>query len=385
MEQHYDYIVSGGGAAGRSLICRLLQSELKAKRILLIDRQQKRENDRTWCFWERKPGFFEEIVYHSWDQLWVHTEPGSRQLYIAPYTYKMIRGIDFYQYTDSQLDRAPQVDRLYADVAQIENTGSGVRVHAGDHIFTADWCFNSIFFGSIDKSSVNYLDQHFRGWFVRSATPVFDPGQATLMDFRTPQCDETRFLYVLPSNAYEALVEIAIFSNHHLAVNEYDHLLKRYLEQHLPQLSDLEIVDREMGNIPMTDHPFNRADGRIIHLGMAGGDTRASSGYTFYNIQTRTAAIVQELQRSGRARVSESAAQKRARFYDQLMLRVLEKHYYPGHELFGQLFARNDPARVLAFLNAETSLLDEIRLTTSLPKRPFLRALWEEATGRVLR
>ena len=32
------------------------------KKILLIDKEPKTKNDRTWCFWEKGNGFFENIV-----------------------------------------------------------------------------------------------------------------------------------------------------------------------------------------------------------------------------------------------------------------------------------------------------------------------------------
>ncbi|MEZ4994472.1 MAG: lycopene cyclase family protein [Saprospiraceae bacterium] len=375
--KRYDYIITGGGAAGRSLICRLLASSLGNKHILLVDQEPKNANDRTWCFWETSPGFFEDIIFHSWQQLWVHTDNFSRLLDIYPYTYKLIRGIDFYRYTDELINRSANVDRLYGTVETIRPVSSGVEVSVDGQWLEADWCFNSIFFGTIDKEAVHYLDQHFRGWFVRSETDVFDPGQATLMDFRTRQWDDTRFLYVLPHSSREALIEVAIFSNQHLPPEAYDQIIEQYCQEYFPQLGRYTIEQKEMGNIPMTDFDFTRREGRLIHIGMAGGDTRASSGYTFYNIQRRTATIVEQLEAGKEPDGRICRPERRANFYDSIMLRVLEKRYYPGSKLFEKLFVGNDPARVLAFLNAETRLIPELKLIDSLPKIPFLRAFWE--------
>lgn len=373
----YDYIISGGGAAGRSLLCRMLTSSLRDKHILLIDREPKRTNDRTWCFWETTPGYFEDIVFHSWKKLWVHTDTLSRLMDINPYTYKLIRGIDFYEYTNDIIARHPNVECIYGEVEAIKSEGTGAKVTVDGIVYGADWCFNSIFFGRIDKAQVNYLDQHFRGWFVHATSDVFHPGEATLMDFRTPQCDETRFLYVLPYSQREALVEVAIFSNNHLSAKAYDHILQNYLEQYFPQLKDFSIEQIEMGNIPMTDFSFPSQEGRIIHLGMAGGDTRASSGYTFFNIQRQAQEIVSCLLAGKTPHRQVNNSSRRAAFYDKLMLRVLEKDYHPGSDLFEKLFAKNNPATVLAFLNAETNVFLELQLVNSLPKKPFLKALIE--------
>lgn len=373
----YDYIISGGGAAGRSLLCRILASELRSKQILLIDQAPKQSNDRTWCFWETSPGFFEEIVFHSWQKLWVQTDDFSRLLDIHPYTYKLIRGIDFYNYTDEIIDRHGSVDRMYGNVQAVHTTDDGAEVILDGKRLKADWVFNSIFFGEIEKKEVHYLDQHFRGWFVRSESDVFHPGEATLMDFRTSQYGETRFLYLLPYTPREALIEVAIFSNQHLSVEEYDQIIDQYCRDHLPQMERYSIQEKEMGNIPMTDFPFPRQNGHLIHIGMAGGDTRASSGYTFYNIQRRTEAIVKQLRQGEDPKPDQVWADSRAAFYDRIMLRVLEKGYYPGSKLFEKLFAGNAPHHVLAFLNAETKLFSEVKLINVLPKRPFIKALWE--------
>ena len=70
----------------------------KDKKFLLIDKASKRENDRTWCYWEKEKGFFEEIVYKQWDHISFLSPGYSSTMAIDPYKYKMIRGSDFFQY-----------------------------------------------------------------------------------------------------------------------------------------------------------------------------------------------------------------------------------------------------------------------------------------------
>ena len=98
MQKHFDYIITGGGLAGISLLHYFLQSDLRDKKILLIDKSEKTENDRTWCFWEKEAGAFEFLVHHRWQHLNFYMPDFADALDIAPYTYKMIRGIDFYNY-----------------------------------------------------------------------------------------------------------------------------------------------------------------------------------------------------------------------------------------------------------------------------------------------
>src|SRR6478735_7197069 len=96
----YDYIVVGAGASGLSLIIHMIDSgKFSDRTILLIDRSPKTQNDRTWCFWDQNPGLFEPVLYKSWNKMWFHGVNGTSKLHsTAPYKYKMIRSIDFYNF-----------------------------------------------------------------------------------------------------------------------------------------------------------------------------------------------------------------------------------------------------------------------------------------------
>lgn len=385
MPEKYDFIVTGGGAAGLSFVYQLLNSPLRQASILLIDKEEKDQNDRTWCFWEKEPGPFNHIVFHQWNRLWFHQGTMSQLLDITPYIYKVIRGIDFYRETNRLITAHHNVVRIQANVDRILNSETGVSVWAGSRHYEGTWCINSIpFFHFPDKENINYLDQHFRGWFIRTADPVFDPMAATMMDFRIPQAGETRFIYVLPYSDKEALIEVAIFSNTHLSPDGYDDILRAYIRDYLPAIVSYDITQVEYGNIPMTDYAFKSSEAHILHLGMIGGDTRASTGYTFWNIQQRVAAIIDALTRNIHPDKTESIARKRSRYYDKLMLHVLQNNLYPGDLFFGRLFRKNPIARILAFLNAETSLWQELRIMQSSPILVFMQALWREARKLLL-
>ena len=70
MQERFDYIVLGAGCSGLSLVMHLLSAPaLQHKTILLVDRERKERNDRTWCFWEQGQGFFEPVVSKSWEHL----------------------------------------------------------------------------------------------------------------------------------------------------------------------------------------------------------------------------------------------------------------------------------------------------------------------------
>ena len=50
----FDYIIAGSGAAGLTLAYMLLENEYTKKKLLIIDKDLKENNDRTWCFWQKE-------------------------------------------------------------------------------------------------------------------------------------------------------------------------------------------------------------------------------------------------------------------------------------------------------------------------------------------
>ena len=58
VEKIYDYIICGAGASGLILASSMLDDKyFSNKKILLIEKENKNLNDRTWSFWEEKNGF----------------------------------------------------------------------------------------------------------------------------------------------------------------------------------------------------------------------------------------------------------------------------------------------------------------------------------------
>ena len=373
--KHYDLAVIGGGLAGLSCLYHLtLAGKLAGRRVLLVEPDAKSENDRTWCFWEREAGPFDDIVYHRWDRVSLHNAVHELTCDLTPYTYKLIRAADFYRKVQDTLAGVTGLEMRRARAENLESTEDGVRFTVDGEVITADRAVSSLPHPLDPRAvTVPYLDQHFRGWYVETEDDVFTVGKATFMDFRIPQAGETRFLYVLPFSSRRALVEVAIFSNEHLTTEAYDAILADYLRKHWT-IGAYRIEHTEAGNIPMTTYAFPRRKGNVLHVGLGGGDARPSTGYTFYNVQrqmARLAAVYPEWP-------ALAPWPGRHLRYDATLLRILQEGTLPGSEVFVNLFLRNPPDRVLAFLNGESSLPQELALMATVPTLPFARAFARE-------
>ena len=207
LNDHYDYIIAGAGCAGLSLLCRMISSgKFNNKRILLTDKDIKNRNDRTWCYWETGEGYFEELVYKQWDKLWFHGPGFSKLFETTPYKYKMIRGIDFYQYCFQRIKDCPNVEIAYGHVSDVNSGEPLASIHLNGKKITASLVFNSLPFPSAKQQHKHYLLQHFKGWIIETDSTSFNPAEATLMDFRVPQENGTSFVYVMPFSPTSALI-----------------------------------------------------------------------------------------------------------------------------------------------------------------------------------
>jgi lycopene beta-cyclase len=373
--EQIDYIITGAGASGLSLLCHWIDTgKFNDKKILLIDRAPKNQNDRTWCFWQSETSIFEPIVYKTWQHTYFYSPMFSDPMNIAPYQYKMIRGIDFYNYALQKIAQHPNIRLIYSSVEKIESQATYASVHTAEAIYTAPYIFNSILFKNPDLQDKIYLLQHFKGWVIETPTSTFDTEEATLMDFRIDQQGDCRFFYVLPTSPTQALVEYTIFSENTLDQEEYDKNIKDYLQNYL-HLDDYQIKEVEFGIIPMTNAKFSKKEGnRIFNIGIAGGQTKGSTGYTFTYMQLQSQYITQSILETGIPKIENSRIRNRFNFYDSVLLHILHHRLMPLRDIFALLFKRNKPSQVLKFLDNQTTLLEEIRIFITLPILLFSKA-----------
>jgi len=383
MQHKYDYIIAGAGCAGLSLLMRMLASPtLCHKKILLVDVEAKHKNDRTWCFWEDKNGFFEEIVFREWNSFLFNAEDFSKSFSLKPYQYKMIRGVDFYTFCFDKIAQFENVEVRYAAVQTIHNSHEGAYIVIDDKRMHADYVFNSIIFDKpVLKKNQHYLLQHFKGWVINTATPQFNEAEPVFMDFRVSQQQGTTFAYVLPFSPTKALVEYTLFTEKLLDANAYDDGLKNYI-QHFAGISDFEIEDEEFGIIPMTNYTFSLGEGSVINIGTAGGHTKASSGYTFQFIQKHTGQMIAALEAGKSPLIRGTSHQKKFMFYDSVLLHILATKTLQGSTIFKTLFQKNDAKQVLRFLDNETSITEDLQLISTLPTMPFLSAAFAQIFAR---
>lgn len=379
MQKQYDYIITGAGCAGLSLLMRLLhEPTLCKKKILVIDAEEKKLNDRTWCFWEKGKGLFEPIVYHQWNVLSFESANFKTDFSILPYSYKMIQGLDFYNHVFNYAKQFPNVEFKIDKVKEVYSKNNQALVELEHETITATYVFNSILFNKPQLKKDNYyLLQHFTGWIIETSEPVFNADKATFMDFSVNQQHGTTFMYVLPTSSRTALVEYTLFTENLLPQAEYKKALQEYIATKL-NIKNYTIKHEEIGIIPMTNFRFPLQQEQIVYIGIAGGQAKGSSGFAFNFIQKRTAQIVATLVKNNHPFVQRSFNDKKFALYDSVLLQVLQNKKMEGAAIFTAIFKKNKPQTVLQFLDNESSLLQDLQIMSSVPTNIFLPAALKE-------
>ena len=377
---HYHYIFTGTGLAALLTVREMVHHPFyQDKKILLLDADAKKTNDRTWCFWDEDQ-HFENLQHKAWETAVFADSSYKRRFAMAPYTYRMIRGLDFYQSIFHELQNHPNITIVQEKVVDFQELGNHCLVKTENQSFSCNYVFNSIFNPEPLNAQKKFplVHQHFVGWMVKTEAPVFTPDCATFMDFSLPQKGNTRFMYVLPTSEKEALLEYTLFSANLLPREEYESEIKAYLER--LGVTHYTITETEQGNIPMTCYPFwkNNSE-RILHIGSAGGWTKASTGYTFKNALKKSKALVDFLPQNNDLRKFHNI--NRFWFYDLLLIDILYRKNEVGSSIFASMFRQGKVATIFKFLDEETTISEDLNIILRCPKTLFIKALWHRFFG----
>jgi lycopene beta-cyclase len=370
-----DVAIVGAGGAGACVLLQLAQQRrpgVDPPTVAIVDPVHRAGRDRTWCFWDAGNSAVDAAIHREWRTVLLVDEHGTRhRLDLDPLRYVMIRSQELYALADKAASELGAV-RVEAAATSVVDHPDRATVHTDAGPVDARWVLDSRP-ARPRRPPTTALLQHFRGWMVRFASDVLDPTAPVFMDFTLPQpAAGVAFGYVLPDDARGGLVEYTEFSRQRLPDAAYDEALTRYLADGWG--TAYEIEDVEDGAIPMTDAvPARRVGRRVVRLGTAGGATRPSTGYTFAAMQRQARSVAAALL-AGTDPLPPPAYPARHRWMDSVLLRALDRGLVDGPTLFTRLLLGDAPARVLRFLDGDTSPLEELGIMSATPTVAMARA-----------
>jgi lycopene beta-cyclase len=115
------------------------------------------------------------------------------------------------------------------------------------------------------------------------------------------------------------------------------------------------------------------SNARIIEIGIAAGALKPTTGYGFLTMRNHANQIAEAL-KTGNV-LPKIYRKRRFRFYDALLLQMLQENPHRGKAIFERLFQRQPAQLVLKFLDEKTSIWEEIRIFSQLQVPWFLKAV----------
>ncbi|SDB44818.1 lycopene beta-cyclase [Flavobacteriaceae bacterium MAR_2010_188] len=372
---YFDYIIVGSGLAGLQLALEFSSdSFFSDKKIALIDSDPKTTNDKTWCFWEKGNGKWDDIVSKTWETANFYSIDKKIKLSLPPHQYKMVKSIDFYNHAKNVLSENPNISFIEDSIIKIWDTSSNLHITGRKSEYLADLVFDSRipqnFFD--DKKSIK-IQQHFKGYIIKTEKEIFNPEEFTMMDYRMRHQKSTSFIYILPLTTDKALVEYTFFTPDLVEENVYDSHLKTYISEIL-KIENFTILEDEKGNIPMTDFNFNKYHtDRITKIGTGGGWVKGSTGYSFKNTERKISIVIKNLKAGNTP--SNGLFKKRFQFYDSIFLSVLNDFNTEGMQIFEKFYSKNKVNDIFEFLDEKSNFQQEVKIMSSLFSKHFILSL----------
>jgi lycopene beta-cyclase len=370
-------VILGAGCAGLSLALRLALNNNYTGRTLLVDRREHYTQDRTWCFFSPDDQALvpQELISSQWTSGVIQTDNASVRLDFANKPYVLVDASDFYAYAFRVLENDPRfsfaLNRSVGD-QDLTMDADTTFVKIDGNVYKTGMLVDTRN-DRLAEQSKPTLWQVFIGMEIMTDRSTFDPDAAVIMDFVKHDDHPISFLYVLPTSETQALVEYTVFSTSLIDPESLKPNLVQSLTCRLG-VGQHEIIRVERGAIPMgmtgaRSNPKNR-----IRSGLIAGAARPSTGYAFLRIQ-RWAKACSELLLEHQRLVGMKEDPLLTKVMDKLFLKVISRHSISAETIFLELFKNTPTPSLIRFLNDEGSFADHLRVISSLPKSPFVRAL----------
>jgi len=238
-------------------------------------------------------------------------------------------------------------------------------------IITADnkeYYAENIYDSRSTKERRGELLQHFFGINITVADNTFDEKKLTLMDF-TNENNILHFIYVLPFNHNEALVESTVFSKEVFQTSWYREKIIDYLKK--KNINHHKEVGEEKGVIPMFFAEEKKSPhSNVFNIGIRGGACKPSTGYAF-------SFLIKQIQLLKNSKKNYSNIHNfLEKKMDQIFINFLKNNNENGQS-FINLASNLNGDEFQSFMMGESNFFTKIKIIKSMPKLPFIKELFK--------
>mgnify|MGYP001069915705 CR=1 FL=1 len=366
-----DLAIIGAGIAGLSLAVRLKQNHPNLALAVIGPIDDRPQRISTWLNSTlTEPDWIRPCIEGRWSSWQFRDTSGHYQTQHADvWRYATLNAQRFKQEREALADRLGSV-RITESCNRVSTTANRYQVLCDSNTVQC----NHVVDTRPPKVPEHTIKQQFVGYTLRCDRP-HNRHSPLLMDFSASAIahDGLTFIYCLPLSERDLLVEATTFSPTRYLQSDYDRGIQEWITANLPPDITWQRLETESGLLPMG--PVLPVNPRLVRCGIAGGASRASTGYAWHGTQRQIEAISEIFSRT--AKLSNSRAfSLKARLMDNVFLRVLRHQPDAVYRLF-MAMARSLPGDTFAqFLCDEGGWTPCLKTIQVAPKWPFVQSLW---------
>ena len=365
---NYDYIIIGAGCAGLSLAYRLVNT--KHKVCILESNESINKKNKLWSFWDTYKTPFNHLVKKKWTELLIKNNSKEIKINCNNYNYQSIDSHDFNNYILDKINKSSNIEiKFSSNVESIKKIKNTISLFSGKNIFTCNHIFDSR-----PNIKNTFMRQQFFGAYVVSEENIFNIDRPIFMDFSNT-FDKFHFNYVLPFTENLALIESTYFSSK----KEKKMLDLNYIGEYMNinYKGKKYIIEKtEFGSIPMDININSISEKYITKIGSYSGATRASTGYTFINIQKQSDELVKLIPNISNIKAKKNFHPFVLRKMDDVFLNIVSENPNYMKNALMILFESKSHESQIRFLSDAPSILDIFKIILYLPKIEFLKYLF---------
>jgi len=358
----YDIVIIGAGCSGLSLAYRLLNTNINI--CILESGNIENRIRKTWSYWNVYDHPFNNLEKNSLRYMNCFNDSKSIKLNCDTYNYKSIDSKLFDKYIFDEIYKSKNVDIIFdSPISDLASEDGYVQMKSNGNIFMAKEVYDS------RPDNINAsMYQVFLGYYINPLLSK-DDVIPKLMDFT--QESEFSFYYVIPFMDNSCLVEYTFFTS---TIHEQD-ILKNNLDLYIKNtIGEYNLIRSEYGVIPMSSKLPDPDLLKNVHkIGIRSGSTRASTGYTFLNIQKQSDFIAKKIKGISAQDPLLTLKSKTLRKMDGILLSIIQNEPVKAKNIIFKMFTSNNHQTIIRFLSDIPSIFDILRIIINMPKIIFIK------------
>ena len=370
-----DFVILGGGCSALSFINQVIEQKITTYSFIIIEKQKKYVDDKSWCFWSENIKKNKNIIEASWNSFSFNLGNSTNFLSSVNFKYYYIRSIKFYESIKKKISNYAHITlRLNETIISIANKKDYYEVITNKSIYLAKNILDTR--PNINIYAKNpFLYQCFVGYEIKSEEKInLKKSNAYLMHNMHTSKDKFYFEYILPFKKNTYLFELTTFTKKDLPLKIIENELRIVLSKYFNK--PYQIIRKEYGKIPMgfVNNKMIKNKKNYFVSGSLAGSIRPSSGYAFVDIQKWSERAAYNLKTKGNIETLEKREVIK-KFLDKIFLKVISSDISKAPQIFYYFSQNISPTTFIKFMLGEANLFEYLKVIYAMPKIIFLECL----------